>query len=161
MNPFSSNLFLPELAELLTAALIHFVWQGALLTLFLLVTVKLLDVRTARQRYLLSVGTLLMMGTAPVLTAIWHCQANSQSAHTLVGRQGASAPTIGDQTTASSIDATRPIAADMQTGSVTPLVRSVEIYVLFAWLAGVLILSTRLAIGFGVTLWVRGKATSL
>ena len=49
MNPFSMN-FVAEFAELLTTALIHFVWQGAVLTLILLVTVKLLDVRTARLR---------------------------------------------------------------------------------------------------------------
>ena len=61
MNPFSMN-FVAQFAELLTTVLIHFVWQGAVLTLILLVTVKLLDVRTARLRYLLSVGTLLVDG---------------------------------------------------------------------------------------------------
>ena len=43
----------------------------------------------------------------------------------------------------------------MQNGLATPWNTSFEIYVLFAWLVGVSILSTRLVIGFGVTLWIR------
>ena len=93
MNPFSMN-FVAEFAELLTTALFHFVWQGAVLTLILLVTVKLLDVRTARLRYLLSVGTLLMMGMAPIVTAMLHHQGNSQPQHSPVEMSGQSNPII-------------------------------------------------------------------
>jgi membrane fusion protein, multidrug efflux system len=151
MNPMSMN-FVAEFAELLTTALIHFVWQGAVLTLTLLVTVKLLDVRTARLRYLLSVGTLLMMGMAPIVTAMLHHQRNSQPQHSPVEMSGQSNLIIEEHT---ANNATGRIVADLQKGSATPWNPSIEVYVLIAWLVGVSILSTRLAIGFGVTLWIR------
>ena len=103
MNPFSMN-FVAEFAELLTTALIHFVWQGAALTLILLVTVKLLDVRTARLRYLLSVGTLLMMAMAPIVTAMLHRQGNPQPQHSSVAMSGQSNPIIVQHTAINAID---------------------------------------------------------
>ena len=151
MNALSMN-FVAEIAELLTTALIHFVWQGAVLTLILLVTVKLLDVRTARLRYLLSVGTLLMMGLAPIVTAMLHHQGNSQPQHFPVEMSGQSNPIIEKHT---GLSTTGRIVVDFQNGSATPWNPSIEAYVLFAWLVGVSILSTRLAIGFSVTLWIR------
>ncbi len=154
MNLFSMN-FVAEFAELLTTALYHFVWQGAVLTLILLVAVKLLDVRTARLRYLLSVGTLLMMGMAPIVTAMFHHQGNSQPQHSAVEMSGQSNPIIEEHTAINGINTTGRIVADLQNGSATPWNPSIEVYVLFAWLVGVSILSIRLAIGFGVTLWIR------
>jgi membrane fusion protein, multidrug efflux system len=153
MNPFSMD-FVAEFAELLTTALIHFVWQGAVLTLILLVTVKLLDVRAARLRYLLSVGTLLMMGMAPIITAMLHHRGNSQS-HYPVEMSGRSNPIIDEHTAINPINTTGRNVADLQKGSATPWNHSIEVYILIAWLAGASILSTRLAIGFGVTLWIR------
>ena len=154
MNPFSMN-FVAEFAELLTSALIHFVWQGAVLALILLVTVKLLDVRTARLRYLLSVGTLIMMGMAPIVTAMLHYQGNSRPQHSPVEMSGQSNPVIEKHTAISAINTTGRIVADLQEGSATPWNPGIEVYVLIAWLLGVAILSTRLAIGFGATLWIR------
>jgi membrane fusion protein, multidrug efflux system len=154
MNPVPMK-FLAEFAELLTTALIHFVWQGAVLTLILLVTVKLLDVRTARLRYLLSVGTLLLMAMAPIVTALLHHHGNSQPQHSPVEMSGQSNPIIEEHTARNAIDTTGRIVADLHKGPATPWTPSVEVYVLLAWLVGVSILSTRLAIGFGVTLWIR------
>ncbi len=151
MNPFSMN-FVAVFAELLTTALIHFVWQGAVLTLILLVTVKLLDVRTAQLRYLLSVGTLLMMGMAPIVTTMVHHQGKSRPQHPPVEMSDQSNPIIGEHAT---LTTTGRIVADLKKGSDTPWNSGIEFYVLFAWLVGVSILSTRLAIGFGVTLWIR------
>jgi membrane fusion protein (multidrug efflux system) len=153
--------FVAEFAELLTTALMHFVWQGAVLTLILLGSVKLLDVRTARLRYLLSVGTLLMMGMAPIVTAILHHQADSQPRYSPVGMSGRSGAMIEEHTAAGAIDTTGPVVVDLQGGSATLRNPDIEVYVLIAWLAGVLILGTRLAIGFGVTLWIRGNAKAL
>ena len=157
MNPFSTS-FVAEFAELLTTALIHFVWQGALLTLILLVTVKLLDVRTARLRYLLSVVTLLMMGMAPIVTATLHHQGKSQPQHSPAEMSGQSNPPIEEHT---AINTTGRIVADLQKGSATGWNPSIKVYVLIAWLVGVSILSTRLAIGFGVTLWIRANIKPL
>ena len=95
MNPFSMN-FVAEFAELLTTALVHFLWQGAVLALILLVTVKLLDVKTARLRYLLSVGTLLMMGMAPIVTAMLHQKGNSQPQHSPAHMSGQANPIIDE-----------------------------------------------------------------
>ena len=114
MIPFSMN-FVAEFAELLTTALIHFVWQGAVLTLILLVIVKLLDVRNARLRYLLSVGTLFMMGMAPIVTAMLHHQGNSQPQHSPVGMSGQSNPIIEEHT---AINATGSSPASARTPSV-------------------------------------------
>ena len=128
---------------------------GCVLTLILLVTVKLLDVRTARLRYLLSVGTLLMMGIAPIVTAMLHHQGNSPPQHFLVEMSGRSNPIIEEHTAINAVNMTGRIVVDLQKGSAAPWNPSIEVYVLIAWLVGVSILSTRLAIGIGVTLWVR------
>ena len=160
MNPFSMN-FVAEFADLLTTALLHFVWQGALLALILLVTVKLLRVRTARFRYLLSVGTLLMMGIAPIATAMLHQEGRSRPQYSPVRMSGQSNPIIEKHTAVSAINTTGPIGADLDQGSATPWNPSIEVYVLVAWLVGVSILGTRLAIGFGVTLWIRANVKPL
>ena len=154
MNPASMNL-VPEFAELLTSALIHFVWQGIVLTLILLVTVKLLDVRTARFRYLLSVGTLFLMGMAPIVTAMLHDQGNSRPKHSPFAISGRSNPNINEPTTINVINTASRIVGDLQNGSAVRWNPGIEGYVLIAWLAGVSILGTRLMIGFGVTWWIR------
>ena len=154
MNLFSMN-FVAEFAKLLTTALVHFAWQGAVLALVLLVTVKVLDVRAARVRYLLSVGTLLMMGMAPIVTAVLHQEGSSQPRHSPVAMSGQSDPIIEEHTANSAVNTIGRVVADLQHGSATLWNPGIEVYVLFAWLVGVSILSTRLAIGFGVTLWSR------
>ena len=159
MNPFSMD-FAADFAGLLTNALIHFVWQGAVLTLILLVAVKLLGVRTARLRYLLSVGTLLMMGMAPIVTAVLHHQGNSRSRHSPVEMSGPSNPIVEGHA-ADTINTGGRIVADLRGGSTATRDRGIEVYVLIAWLAGVSILSIRLAIGFGVTLWIRADISPL
>ncbi len=151
MNPFSMN-FVAECAELLTTVLVHFVWQGAVLALILLVTVKILDVRSARLRYLLSVGTLLLMGMAPIVTAMLHRQGSLRPQHLPVAMSAQSSPIIEEHT---AINTAGRIAAEVQKTLATPWNLTIEVYVLFAWLVGVSILSTRLAIGFGVTVWSR------
>ena len=125
MNSFSMN-FVAGFAGLLTTALIHFLWQGAVLTLILLVTVKLLDVRTARLRYLLSVCTLLMMGLAPIVTAMWHHQTNSQPQHSRLEVSGRSNPIIDEHTAINAINANGRAAAGLQIGSATSWNRSIE-----------------------------------
>ncbi len=160
MSPLSMN-FVAEFAECLTAALIHFVWQGAVLALLLLATVKLLDVRTARLRYLLSVGTLLMMGLAPIVTVMLHHQGGSPRQHSPVELAGQSGFLIADHTAASASDTTGRTVLDLPKRSAAPASFRVEVYVLLAWLAGVSFLSTRLAIGFCVSLWIRANLKPL
>ena len=154
MNLVSMD-FVAKFAGLLTTALIHFVWQGAVLALILLATVKLLGVRTARLRYLLSVGTLLVMGMAPIVTAILHHRSDSQPHHLSIEMTGRSNPIDNGRNPVKTIETTGRILPDLERGSAAPRGRGIEIYILIAWLAGVSILCTRLAIGFGVTLWIR------
>ena len=156
MNAFSMR-FVAEFAELLTTALIHFVWQGAVLTLILLVMVKMLNVKTARLRYLLSVGTLLTMGMTPFLTILLHNNGKSPRGDS-VEVSGQSNLVAEEHFNATMTDR---LDADLQTVEIGPWNANIEVCVLVAWLAGVLILSTRLAIGFGFTLWIRGNLEPL
>jgi beta-lactamase regulating signal transducer with metallopeptidase domain len=95
---------------------------------------------------------------APIVTAMLHHQANSQPQHAPVEMSGQSIPILEEHT---AINTTGRIVADLQKGSATSWNPSIEGYVLFAWLVGVSILSTRLAIGFVVTLWIRVNVTPL
>jgi membrane fusion protein, multidrug efflux system len=95
------------------------------------------------------------MGMAPIVTAMLHYQGNSQPQRSPVVMSGHSNPIIEEHTAKSAINTTGRIVADLQKESATPWNLSIEVYVVFAWLVGVSILSTRLAIGFGVTLWIR------
>ena len=49
-------------------ALLHFVWQGALLALGLALTLRVLRPERAELRYALACGTLLLMAAAPPVT---------------------------------------------------------------------------------------------
>jgi membrane fusion protein (multidrug efflux system) len=162
MNPLS-RIFVERFAEFLTTVLINSVWQGAVLMLILLVAVKLLGVKTARLRYILSVGTLLMLGIVPIVTATVHHQRKSRPQHSPVEIPGEISaeisgqpnPAIEEHAPRSADNTTSRVVADVQNAAASPWNPGIETYVLMAWLAGVLILSTRLAIGFGITLWIR------
>jgi|GEM_PF-869212 len=157
MTPFSMN-FVAGFAEVLTAVLVHFVWQGAVLTLILLGMLKLLDVKAARPRYLLSVATILLMGVAPLVTAMWHQQSHLPSRPSQTDWSQQASVVIEDQPAMSGSVSLNPELAE---GLPTLSHLSMEVYLMMAWLAGVLFLSTRLAIGFGVTLWIRGQGKPL
>jgi membrane fusion protein (multidrug efflux system) len=152
---------LTAVAELLTMSLMHFVWQGIGLALMLLIVVKLGNVRSAQHRYLLSVGTLVMMGIAPVLTAILfqplHSQrhAISMTVSPMLDLETPADPSVGTTTT---FDVVIP-AEQVRANSASKV--GLEVYVLIAWLMGVCVLSLRLAIGFGIGLWIRAKIQPL
>ncbi|HEY4258707.1 MAG TPA: efflux RND transporter periplasmic adaptor subunit, partial [Schlesneria sp.] len=139
----------------------HFVWQGIGLALILLILVKLGNVRSARYRYLLSVGILAMMGIAPVMTPIWY-----QTLHSSRDPAPTAVSATFDAVTSedASVGTTRALdvvipAKHPQTNQASQV--GVEVYVLIAWMTGVCILSLRLAIGFGIGLWIRAKAQPL
>ena len=102
-----------------------------------------------------------MMGMAPIVTAILHYRGNSHPQHSPAQMAGQANPIIAEHTAKRAIDTTGHIVADLQDGSATPWNSSIQVYVFFAWILGVLILSTRLAIGFGVTLWIRVSTKAL
>jgi hypothetical protein len=150
MIPLSMS-FLAGFAGLLTTALVHFAWQGAFLSLLLLAVVKLLGVRAVRLRYLLSVGTLLLMGMAPIVTVIWHHRSRLDQEHPHAKDAVASNPIAVGRPGRDVVDPPGPLI-DVPSGvSAAASHPGIEFYVLLAWLAGASLLSTRLAIGLGVT----------
>ncbi len=58
-----------EMIQLLGSALVHFIWQGAALAVFLLITVAL--TRNPRIRYTLGVLTLVLMALCPLATYVF------------------------------------------------------------------------------------------
>ena len=64
------DLLLSVAAQRVGWALVHFLWQGALLAALLALTLRLLARRTAQLRYLAACLTLLLMLAAPVATAL-------------------------------------------------------------------------------------------
>lgn len=156
MNRFSSS-FVTSFAELLTISIIHFVWQAVVLALLLVVVLKLWNVRSAHNRYLFSVGVLLMMGLAPVVTAIWHQSVRPSPAPIESVAVGLAA---SDSNEVRSISLPQVALPSEQAPTATATVR-VEVYVLIAWLIGVCVFSLRLALGFGIGLWIRAKVQPL
>jgi len=159
MNPITER-FIADFAGILTTVLIHFVWQGAILSLALVLVVKLFDVRSAQHRYLLSVGTLLLMGVAPFFTAYSSLNSKLVPQNSVGVAPDHSKAVIETRSDVLVVEQSATVNAD-DIGRNQPAISSphrngkIEFYVLILWLAGVLVLSTRLAIGFGITLWIR------
>ena len=55
-----------QMVEIIGTALLHFLWQGAALAVLLLVAISF--TRNARLRYLLGVGSLVLMALCPIAT---------------------------------------------------------------------------------------------
>lgn len=156
MNRFSSS-FVTSFAELLTISIIHFVWQAVVLALLLVVVLKLWNVRSAHNRYVLSIGVLLLMGLAPVVTAIWHQSMRQSPAPIESVAVGLAASDVNEIRSTSLPDVALP---SEQVPTVSATIRF-EVYVLIAWLVGVCVCSLRLVIGFGIGLWIRAKVQPL
>lgn len=153
MNYFDS-VFASEISELVASALLHFVWQGAILALILFFTVKIGRIRSARTRHLLSNMTLLSMALAPVLTMVWSLYDTvPMRAEELSGQ-----PPTGFPGPFQVSDASNSEWRQLSTIWHRPDFR---LAVLFLWLSGVVILSTRLVFGFAMTLWIRAKVKPL
>ena len=67
MNPFPSDLFAPWMIPA-AQALLHFVWQGALLAAGLALALRRLRNATASDRHALACATLALMAIAPLVT---------------------------------------------------------------------------------------------
>jgi hypothetical protein len=57
------------IAQALSAALLHFIWQGTLVAFLLWIALSMLRNRTADQRYAASCAALALMAALPALTA--------------------------------------------------------------------------------------------
>ena len=129
------------LAQALSTALLHFIWQGLAVGVLLWVALFLLRKSSANTRYAVNCLALAVLATAPVLTMLWLYSPASSV-------QVVAAPAVG------------PVAVDSVVAS--PAVPSawtsgyaiIEAWALPAWAIGVLLFALRLA-------WSCGHASAL
>src|SRR5262249_55530149 len=121
------------LASAISRALIHFIWQGAIVSLCLLAVLYGLKRRSANSRYMASCAALLILALAPVVTT-WVLYANpaAKVSNTAVVSHVSSA--VGSGSTA---------------GQQRALwLESIQFWALPIWSAGVLAFSIRLILGY-------------
>ena len=68
LDSFVSQFLSNALLSTVGVTLLHFVWQGALLALGLLLLLRMFRPERAELRYALACGTLLLMAVAPLAT---------------------------------------------------------------------------------------------
>jgi beta-lactamase regulating signal transducer with metallopeptidase domain len=128
-------------AQALAWALLHFLWQGAILALGAMAIFRLFR-GSASARYLTGIVTLAAMLTAPVATTVWI------AAHTDVARESAAVAAGFDESPARSslaeTHAVTPAAPVARTARALPLTA----LVLLVWTIGVAALSVRLLGGW-------------
>ncbi len=147
----ASELLLHPLAQILAWALVHFLWQGALIGLVAFALMRLPRL-SASTRYTIGVASLAVMLAAPIATATFLASRND-----LRSRQHARASTVELERLATQLsavaqrnDASRlstSVAGSSATSSVqsTSIARFANVgIVLLLWGAGVVVLSLRL-----------------
>ena len=132
------------LAHAIGWALVHLLWQGALVAAILAAALALMQRRSANARYLAACGALVLLIVLGVATAV---KVYEPAAETI------SAPSLGD-------DALQPVLQQADIGNAAPSGLTWADVVAFAnahlsqfvlaWMVGVLLLSARLACG-----WIR------
>lgn len=138
----------------LTAALLHFLWQGFALGVLLHLLLPFLSTRSAGTRYAVCVGALLVMAACVPVTFCLVPSPAGPIAGAMnglpltplgVGENGAAAPpTPGPSVTGGR---TEPDGRGAWPLLVTGSLRSAQPYLLSAWLLGALLLSSRLLFG--------------
>ncbi len=120
------------LAQALSAALLHFVWQGLLVAFLLWTALFLLRKRSAEARYRASCAALAILAVLPVITAV--------AVYTPPAQAVAAA--------AAAVGVPPPGAVWTRSGSApTPWLRTLEPWALPVWSLGVLLFSLRLVWG--------------
>jgi beta-lactamase regulating signal transducer with metallopeptidase domain len=115
------------IAQAISAALLHFVWQGAAVALLLWITLAILGRRPARLRYGVSCAAFAVMSALPFVTAF------------LVYRApGAAILSVGEPI----VDTAVPAALAAST-FLPRLLAAIEAWVLPVWSAGVMVLAIR------------------
>jgi bla regulator protein blaR1 len=136
MNPLHW-LSRPELAAL-ALALVHFLWQGTLIALFLAAVVRLWRIERATQRYACSLAALLAMALCPVITYL----AIGPQWDPPVVAATHQEPTGSDQSQLTSESSASGYVSWWQ--AATMLSRGIQPYLLALWLVGVVALGLRL-----------------
>jgi TonB family protein len=135
------------LAQAISRALIHFLWQGLMIAVFLWIALFLLRKRSADSRYLAACMALAAMAAMPFVTA-W-----------ILYAQPASGPAVILPIETASRSAAGPPALDADPRD---WLEAVQIWALPIWSAGAFLFSIRLALGckHAFTLARRGKPAS-
>lgn len=116
------------IAQAISQALLHFVWQGAAVALLLWITLAILGRRPARLRYAVSCAAFALMTALPFITA-----------YLLYRAPGAAVPPIGGGAIA---DAAIP-AALAAPAFLPRLLAAMEAWALPVWSVGVMVLAIR------------------
>jgi beta-lactamase regulating signal transducer with metallopeptidase domain len=138
----------------LAAALLHFLWQGALVALLLAAANAALQKATARARYAAACAALAVMLLLPAAT-VWRLSSTGAGpAPVLRAFQSARAPATVP--TSNPPSAMGPLATALTPRQLT----AAEPWILLAWLAGVCVLSVRFLGGFAVAERLKRRHTS-
>jgi beta-lactamase regulating signal transducer with metallopeptidase domain len=133
-----ANWISPELLRTLGWTLLHFLWQGA--GLAALFAVACAVCRSAPARYALAVGALVLMMVSPVITFTWLSWQANPAVRT--GAEGASTWAGTSTQNATALSGSRaPVSAS---GTEQPMAM---LWLVEAWILGVLLLSLRTAGG--------------
>ena len=127
------------LAQALSAALIHFVWQGALVGVVLWLALAALRNRSAAMRYAVSCGALAVLVVVPVATA----------AAFIMRAAPADIRAVSMATNLRTLVVPQPMLSiwmNPETSS-APWLAQVQLWALPVWSVGVLLFSVRLASG--------------
>lgn len=150
-------------AHRLTLTLLHFLWQAALIGLAYRAIVVVTRIQSARVRYGAALLALCAVGVCPLLTSLILARAGS-AVEEIAGTPDDSSVTR--QAVPASGELSFAIAGTYKQvhPAVTRAVSAISAsqpYVLLAWLAGVMVLSTRLAGGVLNLLWLRSGQTAI
>jgi beta-lactamase regulating signal transducer with metallopeptidase domain len=150
MSPL--EMFSHPVWQRLTWTLLHFVWQGFAVAAVLAVVLYACRARQARIRYAMSLAAMLVMAACAVVTFLLvEFEAPQVATDHAIVSEIAAAPihfSLGGQF-ASEI----PAAESMW--ELSSLTRAMQPYVMAGWLAGVLILSTRLLFSLLSVQWLK------
>lgn len=151
------------LAQQLTLALLHFLWQGTVVAALLAAVLSV--VRSLHRRYLASVLAMLAMAVLPVVTFCVLTTPGGDVAETRILPADATARSEIPESDEAAIAASE---ASIQAGDdpsrhlqLAHWAAWLQPYALSAWLAGVLVLNVRLLSSWLGTLWLRGGRAPL
>lgn len=127
------------LIEQLGMTLMHFLWQGLLIGALYWLTLIIVRPASAKARYNLAVATLMTLGSTPILTFLYLGSAGAGAATGLASESTAVMQLV--------VSASEPIKAS-----------SLLAWTVAGWLAGVLMLSVRLILGWHYIIKLRRSA---
>ncbi len=127
-------------------ALLHFIWQGALIAVLTANIMSLLRRRAAEVRYLVGCGAMLMMLASPIVTTMI-IAASTPGKPALTSKASRQSVATGDGMTVLPEAASSATSSDLWRERLTGWITEGLPWLISTWLAGVLLLSLRLLIG--------------